>query len=292
MGLVEEFVKHLSLERGLSPNTCLAYGSDLAHFTAWLKARDPLGVDPALLDDYLWHLKQDRSLREVSIFRKMEALRAFYRFQAAEERIPQDPTRNFHSPHLPRRLPDFLTLDEIEALLNVPAGTDFAALRAKTMLELLYATGMRASELLSLKPEYVNLQDGWVRVFGKGSKERMIPIHEHAVRALRRYLEVRQRRFDGKHMDAVVFLNRSGRTLSRIQLWRDLKLLSRRARLQRELHPHLLRHTFATHLLRGGADLRALQEMLGHASLITTQIYTHLDATGLKQTHKKHHPRG
>jgi len=207
------------------------------------------------------NLKSDKELKETSIFRKMEALRAFYRFQAAEERLKEDPTRSFRSPHLPKRLPSFLTLDEIDALFQVPAGRDFKLLRAKTVLELLYATGMRASELLGLRPEYVNLHEGWVRVFGKGSKERMIPLHERAGAVMRRYLELREQRFGGKGPDPEVFLNRSGKALSRVQLWRDLRDLGRKAGLTRALHPHLLRHTFATHLIQGGADARSLQEM-------------------------------
>lgn len=291
-GLLEEFVKHLSLERGLSQNTCLAYGSDLSGFLKWLGRRNPLKADPALLDEYLWYLSSERGLGAASVFRKMEALRAFYRFQAAEDRVRDDPTRNFRSPHLPERLPKFLTLDEIEALLRVSDGGRFAGVRAKTMAELLYATGMRASELLALKPDYLNLREGWARVFGKGSKERMIPIHRHALDALSRYLRLREERFSGRSVDPEVFLNRSGRVLSRVQLWRDLRALGTKARLQRALHPHLLRHTFASHLLRGGADARSLQEMLGHANLATTQIYTHLDTGVLKRTHRKHHPRG
>ncbi|MFH1725153.1 MAG: tyrosine recombinase [Elusimicrobiota bacterium] len=290
--LLEEFVRHLSLERGLAHNTCLAYASDLGEFLKWLRRRDPLRVSPALLDDYLWHLKSEKHLKPTSIFRKMEALRAFYRFQAAEERVAEDPTRNFKSPHLPERLPKFLTLDEIETLLGARDRGDFRMVRAKTMLELLYATGMRASELLSLRPEYVNLQDGWVRVLGKGAKERMIPVHARAGETLARYLRARGARFKDRIVDPQVFLNRSGKALSRVQLWRDLRTLGRQAGLSRALYPHLVRHTFASHLLQGGADVRSLQEMLGHASLTTTQIYTHLDRSGLKRKHKEHHPRG
>ncbi|MFC1679406.1 tyrosine recombinase [Elusimicrobiota bacterium] len=291
-GLLEEFIKHLSLERGLSQNTCLAYASDLSGFLGWLRRRNPLKADPKLLDEYLWFLSDKQGLKASSVFRKMEALRAFYRFQAAEDRIKDDPTRNFRSPHLPERLPKFLTLDEIEALLRVPDGGRFMSVRAKTMAELLYATGVRASELLALRPEYLNLKDGWARVLGKGTKERMIPIHRHALDALARYLGMREERFGRRGMDPEVFLSRSGKALSRVQLWRDLKALGVKARLRRTLHPHLLRHTFATHLLQGGADARSLQEMLGHANLATTQIYTHLDTGVLKRTHRKHHPRG
>jgi integrase/recombinase XerD len=222
----------------------------------------------------------------------MEAIRAFYRFQAAEERIPDDPTRNFKSPHLPERLPKYLTLDEMERLLRATGKETFNEARAQTMLELLYATGMRASELLSLRPEYVNLQEGWVRVLGKGSKERMIPMHLAARRRLVRYMELRRQRFEGRPAAPEVFVSRSGRALSRVQLWRDLRSLGRRAGLSRDLHPHLVRHTFATHLLTGGADARSLQELLGHASISTTQIYSHLDRSEIKAAHKKYHPRG
>ncbi|MBI5244552.1 MAG: tyrosine recombinase [Elusimicrobia bacterium] len=288
--LLEEFVRHMALERGLSPNTCSAYASDVGEFLHWLGAKDPLKADSRLLSDYLWRLKEN-GLEAASIFRKMESLKAFYRFQAVEERLEDDPTRKFRAPKLPRKLPDFLTQAEMEALLSVSDGGAYALARAKTMLELLYATGVRASELLAIKPEYVNLSDGWIRVFGKGSKERMVPMHERAQKALERFLRLRAAVFGSKATDPEVFLGRDGRALSRVQLWRDLKALGRKAGLLRELHPHLLRHTFATHLLQGGADPRAVQEMLGHASLTTTQIYTHLDASGLKRAHERYHPR-
>ena len=290
--LLSEFTRHLALERGLSKNTTAAYGSDLRHYLGWLGTRDPLKADPALLDDYLWAAKTERGLSAASVFRKMESLRAFYRFQAAEERVAQDPTRDFRAPRLPQRLPDVLSEDEMERLLSAPDGGTVHGLRAKVMLELLYATGIRASELLALKPEYVNLAEGWVRVMGKGSKERLVPMHERAVRSLTRWLKVREERFGQAARDPQVFLGRGGRSLSRAQLWRDMTALAKRAGLKRTVHPHLFRHTFATHLVRGGADARSVQEMLGHASLQTTQIYTHLDVGALKRAHKKHHPRG
>lgn len=290
--LLAEFFRHLSLERSLSPHTCAAYRSDVAHFLAWLGPRDALKADERRLEDYVWSLKADRRLKAASIFRKMEALRAFYRFQAAEGRLAKDPTRSFKAPHLPARLPKVLTLEEVEALLRVPDGGTLALARAKTVLELLYATGMRASEALKLRREYVNLQEGWVRVLGKGSKERMIPVHKRALKALARWLDLRERRFSGRAAAPEVFVGRSGRALSRPQLWRDIKALGIRAGLKRPLHPHLLRHTFATHLLQGGADARSVQELLGHANLSTTQIYTHLDRRGLQEAHRKAHPRG
>ncbi|MEK7746033.1 MAG: tyrosine-type recombinase/integrase, partial [Elusimicrobiota bacterium] len=223
--LLADFVRHITLERGLAHNTCLAYASDLADYLEWLGVRDPLQADSKLLSDYLWRLKAEKGLSAASVFRKMEALRAFYRFQAAEERVADDPTRAFKSPHLPERLPRYLTLDEMDALLLVADAGSLATTRTKTMLELLYATGMRASEILSLRPEFVNLEDGWVRVFGKGSRERMIPVHRRARVQLARYLALRAKHFEGRGPAPEIFLNRSGKPLSRVQLWRDLRAL-------------------------------------------------------------------
>lgn len=288
-------------------------------FVSSLGGADPLVATPESLSEYCWQLKSalrpasagprrasgasegsGYRLKASSIFRAMEALRAFYRFQAAEGRVREDPTRHFRSPRLPERLPRYLRRREVETLLREAAlasersseGKRFEAVRLHAMLELLYATGMRASEILSLKPQDLNLLEGWARVFGKGSKERMIPLHARAVSAAARYLRLRQERFNAKAASQEVFLSRSGRRLSRVQLWRALRALGRKAGLENDLYPHLLRHSFASHLLQGGADLRSVQEMLGHASLLTTQVYTHLETSGIKAAHRKHHPRG
>jgi integrase/recombinase XerD len=221
----------------------------------------------------------------------MEALKSFYLFQAGEGRITDNPTQALRSPRLPSRLPKYLTREEMDRLFSVPVEDSFESARARTMLEVLYATGMRVSELLSLKPDAVNVEDGWVRVFGKGSKERLIPIHDRAVSVFKQYLALRRDKFQ-ERCAPELFLNRAGRVLSRAQYWRDLRDLGVRAGLSQPLHPHLLRHTFATHLLQGGADLRSVQEMLGHSSLATTQIYTHLEKSALKGAHRKFHPRG
>jgi integrase/recombinase XerD len=292
--LLEEYLRHIAFERGLSRNTCGAYASDLRQFFAYLEkaAIAPLEASPDNISQYLWLLKS-RGLQASSLFRKMEAIKSFYAFQEAEARITESPAKSFRSPRLPQRLPRFLSHDEVEKLLRVPVNGSFEKARARVMLELLYATGMRVSELIALKPEAVNLQDGWVRVLGKGSKERLIPVHQGAILLLRQYLHLRNSRFlDRPGVSPELFLSRLGGKLSRVQFWRDLKKLGREAGLKELPHPHVLRHTFATHLLRGGADLRAVQEMLGHASLSTTQIYTHLERSGLKASHKKYHPRG
>ncbi|MDD5657738.1 MAG: tyrosine recombinase [Elusimicrobia bacterium] len=288
---MEEYLRYLAVERGLARNSVQAYASDLEPFLARLKGRDPLALSRGDLEDYLWELKSGRDLAVSTLARKIEALRSFYAFQAAERRLLGNPAAELRSPRRPLRLPSCLTLEQIDRLLAAPGGGSYEELRARTMLELLYATGMRVSELVALKPEAVNLQDGWVRVLGKGAKERLIPVHERALRALERFLMLRRRRFP-KAAAAEVFLSRRGARLSRSQFWRDLRALAKRAGVEGRVHPHLLRHTFATHVLRGGADLRSVQEMLGHASLATTQIYTHLDRSALKDSHRRHHPRG
>jgi integrase/recombinase XerD len=290
---LEEYLRYITVERGLARNTCLAYASDLEQFLARMikQGQDPLKASRQDLEDYLWELKTDKELQASSIFRKIEALRSFYAFQAAEQRIPASPAEELRSLRRPSRLPEFLTAAEVDRLLGLPLDGSYETLRTRTALEMLYATGMRVSEVLALKPEYVNLQDGWVRVLGKGAKERLIPVHPRALGLLKQYLSLRQRKFP-QSGDNEVFLNRRGRRLSRVQFWRDLQGLAKQAGLEGRVYPHILRHSFATHLLQGGADLRSVQEMLGHASLATTQIYTHLDTSGLKDSHRKHHPRG
>jgi integrase/recombinase XerD len=294
--LLSEYLRHLSLERGLAPNTCKAYAADLRAFFKHLGGKDPLKVTPQNLTDYSWELRSKQKLKPASTFRAMEALRSFYRFQVSEERLQEDPTQNFQSPHLPERLPHYLNQRETQGLFRAAqAGATpdhFESLRSLAALELLYATGMRVSEMLGLKPQDLNLNDGWVRVLGKGSKERMIPLHDSAKKMLVVYLRLRQERFEKKTMAPEIFLSRSGRKLSRVQFWRDLRALGKKAGLDHGLHPHILRHSFASHLLQGGADLRSVQELLGHANLTTTQIYTHLEISGIKSAHRRYHPRG
>ncbi len=289
--LLEEFTRYLRLERGLSPRTVSAYASDVGKFLSWAarKKIEPRDAGKPMLDDFLWDEK-GRGLVAASLFRKVEALKSFFAYQAIEGRLPENPAENLKGPRTPRRLPKFLTKPDAARLLAAPGGSSYDDVRARAMLEVLYAAGLRVSELLALKPESVNLQEGWVRVLGKGAKERLVPVHARAVSALKVYLALRERRFQSPAPE--LFLGRSGRNLSRVQFWRLLRALGARAGLRAPVHPHLLRHTFATHMLEGGADLRSVQEMLGHADLSTTQIYTHLDVGALKSAHAKHHPRG
>lgn len=288
---LEEYSRYLALERGLSPRTVSAYRSDIGAFYAWAaeKKLAPGKAERSDLDDFLWS-QRERGLKPASLFRKVESLKSYFGFEMLESNLAESPAETLRTPRIPARLPKYLTKEEAARLLAAPNTAQYEDVRDRAMLELLYASGLRVSELVSMKTEAANLQDGWVRVTGKGNKERMVPVHARALAAVRVYLAERERRF--KNPAAELFLGRTGKKLSRIQFWRRLKELGVRAGIKQKLHPHLLRHTFATHLLQGGADLRSVQEMLGHADLATTQIYTHLDASALKAAHSKHHPRG
>ncbi|MBI4655590.1 MAG: tyrosine recombinase [Elusimicrobia bacterium] len=289
---VDFFLRHIQAERGLAKNTCLAYYRDVKAFAGWCgkKKKDLLSADGAFIEEYLWHLKSDLKLKPVSIFRKAEAVRAFYRFLILEGKLSKDPTGNFRTPKLTERVPRTVSKKDISVLLSFPGRDGFARLRTIAIIEMLYATGMRISELLSLRLESFNMEQGWARVFGKGGKERIIPVHKKAVEVISGYLEARQAKFGGRAVDDVIFVNRSGRKLSRICVWKDIQKLAKTADVREKIHPHLFRHTFASHLLESGADLRSIQEMLGHASLNTTQIYTHVEKSRIKAAHEKYHP--
>lgn len=280
------------MERGLAHNTCLAYAGDAEAFLAYCEGRktDPALAEPTFLEAYLWSLKKERGLGPASIFRKTESLRAFYRYLRLEGKAQKDPTSNFRAPKLPRKVPRFLDRRDMEKLLGYPAGDAFARVRAAAAVELLYASGIRVSELLGLRLESVNFQQGWLRVFGKGAKERMVPVNAAALSRLKEYLEARGLKFGGQAVADELFLNRSGKKLSRVQMWKDIVAFGREAGVEIKPHPHLFRHTFASHLVQGGADLRSVQEMLGHASLNTTQIYAHVDKGDVKRAHDKYHP--
>lgn len=316
--LASEFQRYLTLERGLSANTCLAYAGDLNAFLEHcaVLSIEPLKADSHIIEEYLWKLKAEVKLKSSSIFRKTEALRSFYRFLMLEGRLSADPTRNFKAPRMPQRVPKFLSGPDMEKLLSYPARDNFIRMRTVAAIELLYASGLRISELLGLRLEAVNLQQGWLRVFGKGAKERLVPVHRKALETLGKYMELRQAKFGGESGPAAperrprrpgagrtpsntgrgaaapagaeIFLNRWGGKLSRVQLWKDILKLGKEADVR--VHPHLFRHTFASHLVQGGADLRSVQEMLGHASLNTTQIYSHVEKSGVKAAHDKFHP--
>lgn len=290
---LDSFRRYLSLERNLSRNTALSYCGDLKLFLSYCERKriDPLKAAPEILQNYLWDEKK-KGLKTASLFRRTEAIKAFYKFLTLENILKKNPLQAFKAPRLEKRLPKTLSVQETEKLLSYEGGEKYQTVRTLAVLELLYASGIRISELVSLKLEEVNITQGWIRVFGKGSKERLVPVNERACELLKKYLELRDLRFSGRGAQSWVFLNKSGKKLSRVQLWKDIKNFAREAGLERKVHPHLLRHSFATHLLQRGADLRSIGEMLGHSSLSTTQIYTHLDNSQLKEIHKKFHPKG
>lgn len=292
----EQFQDYLTFERGLSDRTASAYGRDLARWAAFMDEQGvgrPEDVTPAHLRDWVFRLK-DAGLAPTSIRRAQSAVRTYYGFLLAEGTVTADPTERLESPKLGRRLPDFLTREEVEAFLDSPDPDAPLYWRDRAMLELLYATGMRVSELVELPLSALDLDEGFLTVFGKGSKERLVPVGAPALRAVGRYLrEVRPGLDRGKgKAKGKVFLNARGGPLSRMALWNLVKEAARRAGITRKVSPHTLRHTFATHLLEGGADLAAVQELLGHADISTTQIYTHVDREYLRDVHRRFHPRG
>ncbi|MBQ3667348.1 MAG: tyrosine recombinase [Elusimicrobiaceae bacterium] len=289
--LLDDFQSYLSFERQLSQNTLDAYSSDVDSFLQYCEAaeQNPLTVTPEFLDQYHVQMREIEQLAPASIFRKLEAIKCFYKFLLTEGRINQDPARFIKSPRRTLKIPQQLSREEMERLLSYPSKS-FEEFRTVTMIDLLYAAGLRVSELIGLRLENVNLKEGWVLAYGKGSKQRFVPIHHEVCQRLKNYIAARENRFAGKEVSSELFLNNRGKKLSRISVWKDLAALGRKANISTALHPHLFRHTFASHMLQGGADLRSLQEMLGHADLATTQIYTHLDVRNLKDKHKKFHP--
>ena len=292
--LLDDFKSHLAFERQLSENTIAAYGADAEHFLEYCDAneKNPLNIEPSFLEQYNYQLRAVQKLEPASVARKMQAVKCFYKFLLIEQRIEEDPTRFLKSAKLAQTIPTQLTREEMDRLLSFPAKT-YEEIRTLAIIDLLYAAGLRVSELINLRLENINTKDGWVLAFGKGGKQRFVPIHREACARIERFLQTREAKFAGKtQVASEVFLNKNGKKISRISVWKDLAALGRKANLSQTLHPHLLRHTFASHLLQGGADLRSLQEMLGHANLTTTQIYTHLDVADLKEKHKKYHPHG
>ena len=290
---IEEFKNHLTFERQLSKNTIDAYIRDLKQFLTFCEENNtaPKDVLPEFLDSYIYYLKSEKDLSPSSVFRKTEAVKSYYKFLMAEGVLEEDPTRFLLSPRLIRKVPQQLSVEEVHKLLSFKP-EDFAQWRTFCIITLFYASGIRVSELTGLHTENVNTKEGWVLAFGKGRKQRFVPIHEHACKVVESYLEVRQAHFIGKDTGSELFLNRDGKKISRISVWKDIERLAISAGITRRVYPHLFRHTFASHLLKGGADLRSLQEMLGHANLNTTQIYTHTNLQDIKEKHSKTHPRG
>ena len=290
---VKAFLDYLTVEAGLSDNTVQAYGRDLKSFLEYCESRH-IGrlshVEPTLIQDYLRTMFQ-RSKAESSVKRGLAAIRMFLRFSRLTGLIDNDFAGLLESPKLWQKLPVICSTKQVVDLLDAPSADEPYYLRDKAMLELLYATGIRAGELAGLRVSDLNLDIGYLRCLGKGNKERVIPVGRTAVSATLAYLRELRPRLTGPGSGGSLLLSRTGLPLSRIEIWRLVKKYAIRAGMPRNLTVHTLRHCFATHLLRGGADLRSVQEMLGHADIATTQIYTHVDQERLRTIHRQFHPR-
>jgi len=291
--VVERFCDALWLEHGLSANTIGSYRSDLIGLSTWLAPRATAlpAATRADLQAYLAY-RRDRGARTRSAARLVSTLRRFYRYLLREGEIRDDPTALIDAPKPERRLPKSLTEEQVELLLHAPDVDTVLGLRDRAMLETLYATGLRVSELVGLSLSRLGLQQGVVRVIGKGDKERLVPLGEEALLWLNRYLAEARAALLHRHAHDAVFVTARGGPLTRQAFWHNLKRYARRAGITHPLSPHTLRHAFATHLLNHGADLRVVQMLLGHADLSTTQIYTHVARARLKDLHARHHPRG
>jgi integrase/recombinase XerD len=290
---IEQFADALWMERGLSDNTLAAYRNDLAGLARWLSQHDKTLCTAQRTDllDYLSHRVIDGA-RPRTTARLLSSMRRFYRYLVRENRVREDPSVRIDAPRIGRPLPDSLTEQEVDALLHAPDTGDKLGLRDRAMLELLYACGLRVSELVGLAAEQVNLTQGVVRLTGKGNKERLVPLGEEAIDWLQRYLDESRPLLVREQAVSFLFLSRLGRGMARQTFWHRLRQYAQVTGISKHLSPHTLRHAFATHLLNHGADLRVVQMLLGHSDLSTTQIYTHVARERLKDLHAQHHPRG
>jgi integrase/recombinase XerD len=292
--LIEEFLNYLVVERGLSDNTISAYRRDLYKYVNFLESKKKRlhlnEVERNDIRDYLVFQKEN-ALSPNSISRSLVAIKVLHRFLLREKYIREDMASVLDSPKLWKHLPETLSLAEIEDIIQKPNTRNWLGLRDKAVLELMYATGLRVSELVNLTVDNVNLEVGFLRCIGKGSKERIVPVGKKAQIAIEKYLSKSRVRLKKPHSPNALFLSRLGKKISRQSFWKMIKKYASLAGIKKDITPHTLRHSFATHLLEHGADLRVVQEMLGHADIATTQIYTHINKDRLKSIHHKFHPR-
>jgi len=291
---LDQFLHYLIVERGLSKNTIEAYSHGLSRFLSYLRGKgiqEIREIGKFEVRGFLLALKK-KNLSSKTIVRNLVVIRTFFRFLLQEGILEANPVEDLESPKVSKTLPDILALREIEQILEQPDLRTPLGMRDRAMLEMLYATGMRVSELTRLPIHQVNLEGGYVLLYGKGSKERIVPIGNEAIKWVTLYLKKARGILAKGRESPFLFINRSGRGMSRQRFWRILKEYGRRAGLHKRITPHLLRHSFATHLLERGADLRSVQMMLGHVDISTTQIYTHVTGERLKKIHQRYHPRG
>ncbi len=292
--LQDYFLHYCAAEGGLSGNTLAAYQGDTSEFLAFLERRGGADLGAVQTKDLVGFVDdlRRRGLSPRSIQRKLVAVRMLFRFLVLEGYLSADPTETLQGPRLWKRVPEVMSVEQVEALLAAPAGEGPLALRDRAILELLYATGARASEVCGLSIGDVNFEYAFVRCYGKRMKERLVPVGRKALAALRDYLERGRPALARRREEPALFLTRSGRRLERSTIWRRVRRHAHAAGIAADVHPHTLRHSFATHLLSGGADLRSVQVMLGHADISTTEIYTHVDRSRLAAVHQKSRPRG
>lgn len=292
---LKEYLAVLKLERNLAANTLASYNNDISAFINFLNndiVKDLSEVNSKMIVDFFRILK-DAGLTSTSAARYHSSLKGFFSYLHQNGYITSNPVDKINAPKLSRKLPVVLNVNEIDKILEVPETNDKFGLRDKAILETLYACGLRVSELINLRLSDLYLKEEVIRVFGKGSKERLVPIGRSAIKWLNKYLTKSRPLLEKKlKSENIVFLNTRGTKFSRMGVWKIIDFYAKQAGIEREVHPHTFRHSFATHLIEGGADLRAVQEMLGHSDISTTQIYTHIDRDYIKQVHKDFHPRG
>ena len=291
--LIDTFLNYLSVERGLANNTIIAYREDLNNYLGFIEKSHIEALAKISKDNITAFMlsQRDNGIAPNSVARRLAAIRMFHRFLARERILKTDPSTLIDSPKLWKRIPDTLSVNEVEALIAQPNVHETQGVRDKAILETLYATGMRVSEAVNLKKDNVNLDIGFLRCIGKGNKERIVPLGKKAIATINRYLQVSRPKFLKDKTSEFLFLSRSGKKISRQSFWKLIKKYAKLARIKKPIKPHTLRHSFATHLLEHGADLRSVQEMLGHSDISTTQIYTHINKDRLKSVHKQFHPR-
>ncbi|MCM8819855.1 MAG: site-specific tyrosine recombinase XerD [Candidatus Omnitrophica bacterium] len=288
----EAFLDYLKVERGLSPNTVLSYGQDIKKYIEYLNQKNithPEKITRNDITDFLFFLRNKISI--ASICRILSSIKCFHRFLLREKIVISDPTDLIEAPKLERKIPSFLELDEVIKILNASNLHNIFGIRNKAILELMYASGLRVSEVATLKLSDINLQIGFLKCKGKGFKERIVPLGKTALKFLQKYLVESRPKLLCKRNSIYLFIGQGAKPLSRQSIWKIIKEVVKKAGIKKHVTPHTLRHSFATHLLERGADLRSVQEMLGHANITTTQIYTHVNKTRLKEIHQIYHPR-
>lgn len=291
--LIEAFLNYLSVERGLAKNTIVSYREDLTIYAKYINEKAKKEIIKASRHEITNFMlsQKDSGLSSTTIARRLAAIKMFYRFLVRERMTQEDPTSLIDSPKLWKTIPETLSINEIESMLAVPNIRKKQGIRDLAILETFYATGMRVSEIVNLQLNDINAEVGFVRCIGKGSKERIIPLGKKAIESLNRYIQKSRQSFLKKKSSEALFVSKIGKKISRQSLWKLVKFYAEEAGIKKIIKPHILRHSFATHLLEHGADLRSVQEMLGHSNISTTQIYTHVNKDRLKSIHKMYHPR-